>query len=75
MSAPNLGKEWKGFDLAKAISEKTGLSVDALRNRKMRGSMPPPDVNVNDKSVLWYESTIDVWWQEIGDRNGRLDKG
>lgn len=37
MSAPNLGKEWKGFDLAKAISEKTRRPTRVLNDAGVQG--------------------------------------
>ncbi len=37
MSAPNLGKEWQGFDLAKAISEKTRRPARVLNDAGVQG--------------------------------------
>jgi polyphosphate glucokinase len=37
MSAPNLGKEWRGFDLAKAISEKTRRPARVLNDAGVQG--------------------------------------
>lgn len=37
MSAPNLGKEWKGFDLAKAISDKTRRPTRVLNDAGVQG--------------------------------------
>lgn len=37
MSAPNLGKEWMGFDLAKAISEKTRRPARVLNDAGVQG--------------------------------------
>jgi polyphosphate glucokinase len=37
MSAPNLGKEWKGFDLAKAIGDKTRRPTRVLNDAGVQG--------------------------------------
>jgi polyphosphate glucokinase len=37
LSAPNLGKAWKGFDLAKAITEKTRRPVRVLNDAGVQG--------------------------------------
>ena len=37
MSAPNLGKEWQGFDLAKAISDKTRRPARVLNDAGVQG--------------------------------------
>src|SRR5688500_16109681 len=36
-TAPNLGKQWKGFDLAKAITEKTRRPVRVLNDAGVQG--------------------------------------
>lgn len=37
MTAPNLGKQWKGFDLATAISDKTGKPTRVLNDAGVQG--------------------------------------
>jgi predicted DNA-binding transcriptional regulator AlpA len=52
------------------ISERTGISVGALRKRLSTGTMPAPDVR-HGSSPVWDEETISAWieWAGPGDRN------
>lgn len=46
------------------ISQRTGLSVEALYMRKQRGDLPPP--TVDNHQPLWDEKEIEEWMQSKG---------
>jgi predicted DNA-binding transcriptional regulator AlpA len=47
------------------ISERTGISVGALRKRQSMGTMPAPDVR-HGSSPVWDEETVREWMESAG---------
>lgn len=45
------------------IGRRLGVKYDLVRKWRSQGKLPPPDVVMGPRRLVWYASTIDQWHQ------------
>ena len=56
-----------------AVSERTGLSPDAIQERVGRGGVFPASVTLGPGYVVWRSDEVDLWIEDELEQVGRAE--
>ena len=59
---------------AKAVSEKTSLSIPHIRRATKEGNFPQP-IQLSEARMGWLESDVDTWIEQATRKTSTLEKG